>query len=187
MNSRALPQSHTPADFLQFTRPCPFSLPHQPRSEAGKEATPKTRILVAEDDAISRELLCTRLEGWGYEAISTQNGSDAIMALRKPDAPSLAILDWMMPGMDGLEICRRVREVDRQLYIIMLTARGTTENLVEGLGAGADDYLVKPFEKDELQARILVGARVMALQKALIDRGKAPNRREESELKLSLI
>jgi DNA-binding response OmpR family regulator len=70
----------------------------------------------------------------------------------------------MMPGMDGLEICRRTREVDRTLYAIMLTARGSTENVVEGLGAGADDYLVKPVDKDELHARILVGLRVMASQ-----------------------
>jgi DNA-binding response OmpR family regulator len=92
--------------------------------------------------------------------------------LRKKDAPSLAILDWMMPGMDGVEICRRVREVDRVLYLILLTARGSKENIVEGLGAGADDYLVKPFDKDELHARILVGLRVMALQAALADRVK---------------
>ena len=89
------------------------------------------------------------------------------MALRKPDAPTLVILDWMMPGMDGLEICRRVREVGRQLYVILLTARGGKENLIEGLAAGADDYLVKPFDKEELQARILVGLRVMAMQSAL--------------------
>ncbi|MEA3187010.1 MAG: phosphoserine phosphatase RsbU/P [Chthoniobacter sp.] len=110
-------------------------------------------------------------------------------ALRKHDAPSLAILDWMMPGMDGLEICRRVRDVDRVLYIILLTARGRTENVVEGLGAGADDYLVKPFDKDELQARILVGLRVMALQAALADRVSELEAAsaEINELKLQLV
>ena len=92
------------------------------------------------------------------------------MELRRKDAPSLAILDWMMPGMDGLEICRRIREVDRVLYVILLTARGSKENVVEGLSAGADDYLVKPFDKGELHARILVGLRVMALQTALAER-----------------
>ncbi len=125
---------------------------------------------MAEDDAVLRELICQRLTSWGYEAISTQNGTEAIMALRKTDAPSLAILDWMMPGMDGLEICRRIREVDRVLYVILLTARGSMENLIEGLGAGADDYLVKPFDKNELRARILVGLRVIALQAALAAR-----------------
>ena len=90
--------------------------------------------------------------------------------LRKKDAPKLAILDWMMPGMDGIEICRRVREADRVLYIILLTARGSKENVIEGLTAGADDYLVKPFDHDELHARILVGLRVMTLQAALAAR-----------------
>ena len=94
------------------------------------------------------------------------------MALRKKDAPSLAILDWMMPGMDGLEICRRIREVDRVLYVILLTAREGKDDVVEGLNAGADDYLVKPFHKAELQARILVGLRVMALQTALAEQVK---------------
>ena len=126
--------------------------------------------VVAEDDPVSRELISSRLVKWGYEVVATQNGTEAIMMLRKKDAPSLAILDWMMPGMDGPEICRRVREVDRSVYIIMLTARAHMEDLVEGLGAGADDYLAKPFDKDELHARILVGLRVMALQTALADR-----------------
>jgi DNA-binding response OmpR family regulator len=84
----------------------------------------------------------------------------------------LAILDWMMPGMDGLEVCRRVREVDRAVYIILLTALDSKENVVEGLRAGADDYLIKPFDKNELHARILVGLRVMALQTALAARVK---------------
>jgi DNA-binding response OmpR family regulator len=127
----------------------------------------KARILVAEDDPVSRELICAWLGKWGYEVIVTHDGAEAMTALRDKDAPSLAILDWMMPGMDGLEICRRVREVDRSIYLILLTARGSKENIVEGLGAGADDYLVKPFDKDELHARILVGLRVMALQAAL--------------------
>ena len=119
-----------------------------------------------------RELICARLAAWGYEVIVAQNGTEAIMALRKKDAPALAILDWMMPGMDGLEICRRIREVDRALYIILLTSRGSMENLVEGLGAGADDYLTKPFDKNELHARILVGLRVMASQAELARRVK---------------
>ena len=129
--------------------------------------------MVAEDDAISRELVCARLAGWGYEVIVTRNGTEAMAALRTTDAPSLAILDWMMPGMDGVAICRCLREVDRTIYIILLTARGSKENILEGLGAGADDYLIKPFDKDELHARILVGLRVMALQAALADRLKA--------------
>ncbi len=167
MNSQAEPPPLPIPGLLKFTLPNPLSLPPEPRPGSGISAPPKTRILIAEDDAVSRELLRTRLEKWSYEVIVTQSGTEAIMALRKPDAPSLAILDWMMPGMDGLEICRRSREVGRALYVIMLTARDSMENLVEGLGAGADDYLAKPFDKDELHARILVGLRVMASQASL--------------------
>jgi phosphoserine phosphatase RsbU/P len=130
----------------------------------------KIRILIAEDNAISRELICSRLTNWGYEVIVTQNGTEAMTALRKKDAPSLAILDWMMPEMDGLEICRRVREVNRAVYIIMLTTRGSKEDVIEGLGAGADDYLIKPFDKEELHARILVGLRIIGLQTTLANR-----------------
>jgi DNA-binding response OmpR family regulator len=169
MKPESTPPPFSP-ELLQFTMPSPLSLPPEPRPGTSDDSAPKIKILVAEDDPVSRELICARLAGWGYEVVATQNGTEAIMALRKKDAPSLAILDWMMPGMDGLEICRRVREVDRLVYVILLTARGSMENLVEGLGAGADDYLVKPFDKEELQARILVGLRVMTLQTALAER-----------------
>ncbi len=160
------------AELLKFTQPWPLSLPPEPSLAAGKSAELKTRILVAEDDPVSREVICTHLARWGYEVVVTENGTEAMNALRKPDAPSLAVLDWMMPGMDGLEICRRVREVDRAVYLILLTACGSKANVVEGLSAGADDYLVKPFDKDELHARILVGLRVMGLQAALAARVK---------------
>lgn len=130
----------------------------------------KTRILVAEDDPVSRELICARLGKWGYEVVVTHDGAEAMTALRTKDAPSLAILDWMMPGMDGLEICRRVREASPSVYIILLTARGRKEDIVEGLNAGADDYLIKPFDKEELHARILTGLRVIGAQAALADR-----------------
>ena len=170
---------------LKFTHPWPLPSTVEPIARSTESLAPKIRILVAEDDPVSREAICARLTKWGYDVVATQNGTDAIMALRKPDAPSLAILDWMMPGMDGVEICRRVREVDRQIYIILLTALGGTDNLVEGLGAGADDYLVKPFNKDELHARILVGQRVMALQTSLLEQVKdlrgGGRRRSDSE------
>lgn len=93
-------------------------------------------------------------------------------ALRRADSPMIAILDWMMPEMDGLEVCRRVRATDRTIYIILLSAREGKESLIEGLNAGADDYLVKPVDKDELQTRIHVGQRVMALQANLAARIK---------------
>src|SRR5688500_1918911 len=120
------------ANLLKFTMPLPLSPPLAPRPIAAKALAPRIRILVAEDDAVSRELICTRLEKWGYEVIATQNGVEAMTELRKKDAPTLAILDWMMPGLDGLEVCRRTREVKRRLYVIVLTARGTKANLVEG-------------------------------------------------------
>lgn len=164
MNTLIEPFSTFSAELLDFALPWPLAT-----SPLRKDALPKTRILIAEDDPISRELICKWLTGWGYKVVVTQNGTEAMTALREKDAPSLAILDWMMPGMDGLEICRRVRKVDRAVYLIMLTTLGGKENVVEGLSAGADDYLIKPFDQNELRARILVGLRVMALQAALAD------------------
>ena len=160
----------------------PLSLPTQPSDSPGVASVSKTRILVAEDDPISRELICARLAKWGYDVIVAENGSDAMTALRAKDAPSLAILDWMMPGMDGLEICRRVREVNRMVYLVLLTARGSKENVVEGLRAGADDYLIKPFDKEELHARLLVGLRTIKLHAEVAARADALAT-EVSELK----
>ena len=141
-------------------------------SEPTTDADSKAKILIAEDDPVSRELISTRLTKWGYVVVVTEDGEEAMTALRRSDAPTLAILDWMMPGMDGLEICRRVREGEKHIYIILLTTRATKENVIEGLRAGADDYLIKPFDKDELHARILVGLRVMTLQEHLVQRVK---------------
>jgi DNA-binding response OmpR family regulator len=157
---------------LKFTLPSALSFPPESNSGAGLAAVPKSRILVAEDDAVSRELICTRLTKWGYEVTATQNGTEAMTALREKGAPSLAILDWMMPGMDGLEVCRRIRESGKRAHIILLTARAAKESLVEGLESGADDYLVKPFDKNELFARVKVGLRVLGLETLLADRVK---------------
>jgi DNA-binding response OmpR family regulator len=142
-------------------------------SEPRSDAPTKARILVAEDDPVSRTLISTRLSKWGYEVVVTNDGDEAMAVFRGPNAPLLAILDWSMPGMDGLEICRRLRAVDKMVYIILLTAHGTKENIIEGLHAGADDYLVKPFHPEELQARILVGLRAMTSQETLADRVRA--------------
>ena len=136
-------------------------------------APSKTRILVAEDDPVSRTLISSRLQKWGYDVVVTNDGVEAMAVLRGRNAPALAILDWSMPGMDGLEICRRLREVEKRIYIILLTAHGSKENMIEGLRAGADDYLVKPFHAEELRARILVGLRVMTSQGTLADRVEA--------------
>lgn len=132
------------------------------------------RVLIAEDDSVSRRLLEATLDKWGYEVIVTTDGLEALEVLRQPDAPSLAILDWMMPGMDGAEVCLKARETvaDRLLYIILLTAKGRKEDVVEGLTAGADDYVVKPFDRAELKARINAGERILRLQAELAARVK---------------
>lgn len=150
-----------------------FTLPSPDSDEPQTNVPSKARILVAEDDPVSRILIATRLTKWGYEVVLRNDGAEAMAVLRGPDAPSLAILDGSMPNMDGLEICRRARQAGKTIYIILLTARGSKENVIEGLRAGADDYLVKPFHAEELQARILTGLRVMAFQETLTDRVEA--------------
>jgi len=127
------------------------------------------RILIAEDDAASRALLERLLVRWGHEVVVATDGAEAWAVLQQDDAPELAVLDWMMPKMDGLEICRRARgdERLRSLYVIILTARTQRNDLVEGLEAGADDYVTKPFEAGALRARLGVGARVVRLQREL--------------------
>ena len=130
-------------------------------------------IIIADDDPVSREIISTAVSKWGFRTTLTRDGHEAMTAIRAEKGPVLAILDWMMPGMDGLQVCRRIREAGRLAHIILLTARGGEENLIEGFRAGADDYLVKPFRADELHARIMVGLRVMTLQETLADRVKA--------------
>jgi phosphoserine phosphatase RsbU/P len=127
------------------------------------------RILIAEDDITSRTALAAVLKKSGYDVIETVNGAEAWHVLKQIGAPSLAILDWMMPDMDGLNVVRLVREMqtDRPPYIIMLTARSAKEDIIAGLEAGADDYLAKPFDLGELRARVDVGRRVVALQDML--------------------
>lgn len=157
---------------IKFTVPWAASSPWPERIAPAAAVPSKTRILVAEDDPISRTLISTRLEKWGHAVIATSDGAEAMAILRRPDAPSLAILDWSMPEMDGVEVCRRVREANRMAYLIMLTTRGSRQDMIEGLRAGADDYLVKPFDAEELHARIFVGLRVMASQERLAARVK---------------
>lgn len=130
------------------------------------------KILIAEDDPISSRILTSNLKAWGHESVVTKNGVDALAALQQEDAPLLAILDWMMPGLTGVEICRRLRteRSEAPIYIILLTALNCKENLLEGLEAGADDYLTKPFDRHELRVRVQAGARIVALQENLQQR-----------------
>jgi CheY-like chemotaxis protein len=132
------------------------------------------KILIAEDEPVSRRIIQSLVGKWGYEVVVTENGMEAWEALQREKGPLLAILDWMMPGMDGVEICRKVRQKAdfKPVYIILLTARDHKEELAAGLRAGADDYITKPFDVRELRARIQVGQRVLVLQHALACRVK---------------
>ena len=127
------------------------------------------RILIAEDDLTSRMMLAAVLKKHGHEAVVTTNGLEAWEALQKSDAPRLAVLDWMMPDMDGLEVVRRTRAeiTGPQPYLIMLTTKGEKEDIVAGLDAGADDYLTNPFHPAELRARVEVGRRLVEIQDQL--------------------
>jgi diguanylate cyclase (GGDEF)-like protein len=130
------------------------------------------RILIAEDNPVSSRVLATTLTKWGHDVIATDNGLAAWAALQKDDAPRLAILDWMMPGIEGPEVCRRVRRNIKTapIYLILLTAQSHKEQMVEGLEAGADDYLSKPFDRNELRVRLYAGARIVGLQSSLAQR-----------------
>lgn len=134
------------------------------------EMARESRILIAEDDPISRRLLQAFLSKWGYRVDQAADGLEALAILEQPGAPQLAVLDWMMPGLEGPEICRKVRELpDRPYtYILLLTARGQKDDLLRGLESGADDYLTKPFDSQELRARLRVGERILDLQRNLI-------------------
>ena len=128
------------------------------------------KILVADDSLVMRRLLESIIGGWGYEVLSAKDGGEAWAALSQPDAPQIDILDWMMPVHTGLELCTKVRELGRKsyTYIILLTSRGLRQDIVEGLSAGADDYVVKPFEKQELEVRLRAGRRIIDLQAELV-------------------
>ncbi|RPH48657.1 MAG: response regulator [Desulfobacteraceae bacterium] len=132
------------------------------------------KILIAEDDFTSRTMLAAVLAKLGYEVISTCNGEEAFDKFQKDDAPQLAVLDWEMQGLDGISLCRKLREQERKepLYLILLTARGESEDIVKGLEAGADDYIAKPYDNAELQARINVGRRIIMLQNEMREREK---------------
>ncbi len=129
------------------------------------------KVLVAEDDAVTRRLLEVSLKRWNYESVLTADGNEAWEILQRPEGPRLAILDWMMPGKNGLEICRALRRTvsERYIYALMLTARTERAEVLEGLEAGADDYLVKPVDLAELRARLRTGHRIVELQSQLIE------------------
>src|ERR1700722_14641505 len=128
------------------------------------------KVCVAGDDGLYRRTLEITLAGWGYEVVCASDGEQAWSILQGDDAPDMAILDWLMPGLDGPEVCRRVRArtQGKYLYLLLLTAQDGIEDMVSGLEAGEDDYFGKPFKARELKARLTVGTRVLALQNELI-------------------
>lgn len=130
------------------------------------------KILIAEDDPVTRLLLDQLLSRWGYEPVPASDGLQARSLLAADNPPRIAILDWMMPGMDGVQVCQSVRkEADGGLpYIIMLTSKGDRKNLIDGLEAGANDYVTKPFDHHELKARLGVGVRMVELRELLAAR-----------------
>jgi sigma-B regulation protein RsbU (phosphoserine phosphatase) len=130
------------------------------------------RILIADDDDVSRLALQAMLTKRGHAVVAAADGVEAWQFLQDKEPPKLAILDWMMPEIDGVELCRRSRaEPDlKSLYLIMLTSRGSRQHLIEGLRAGANDYVTKPFDREELEARVNVGLQVVELQDELKSR-----------------
>ncbi len=128
------------------------------------------KILIAEDDLISQRILEAVLTKWGYDPVVAVDGNEAWEIMQKADSPGIAVLDWEMPGRSGLDVCRLIRErdVSNPPYLIILTAKNAKADIVEGLEAGANDFVTKPYDKDELQARIRVGIRIVELQSALI-------------------
>jgi sigma-B regulation protein RsbU (phosphoserine phosphatase) len=128
------------------------------------------KILIADDDVIPRWLLYTALVQAGHEVVVAHDGAEAWHLLQQAEAPRLAILDWLMPGLDGVEVCRKVRQWDHApyAYLILLTSKDQQEDIVTGLEAGADDYLIKPFDPQELEARLRTGQRILDLQTALL-------------------
>jgi diguanylate cyclase (GGDEF)-like protein len=130
----------------------------------------RPRVLIADDSVVSRHLLEVTLRKWGYDVESSSDGLAAWNRLQRPDAPALAILDWVMPGLTGPEVCRLVRQLhsDQYTYLILLTSKSLKEDLIEGMQAGADDYVTKPFDQHELEVRLRAGIRIIELQTALV-------------------
>ncbi len=128
------------------------------------------KILIAEDDPVSRRLLEVFLCKWGYDVVVTCDGSEAWDVLQRPDAPNMVISDWMMPNVDGLELCRKIREIKKSdyTYFIILTAKERKEDVVKGLEAGADDFLIKPFHQEELKYRVQIGERIIELEHRIL-------------------
>lgn len=141
------------------------------------------RILIAEDDAVSRKILEAYLKKWGHDVVATKDGAEAWDQLQRDDAPRLAVLDWMMPEMDGVQVCARVRGRDNApfTYLLLLTAKGETDDIVTALDSGADDYLTKPYNASELRSRIGAGERIVRLHEELESANAALKRLSQTD------
>jgi two-component system cell cycle response regulator len=142
------------------------------------------KVLIADDSATSRAMLRSALTRWGYDVVMAENGKEALDILAKDDPPPMAVLDWVMPELTGPEVCRRVRETLREpyTYILLLTSKNTKGETVEGLEAGADDYIVKPFDQQELQVRLRAGQRIIDLQLNLLQAREELRERASKDL-----
>ena len=127
-------------------------------------------VVVGEDDGVTRALLSAVITRGGFRVILAENGHETMAVLRKESGACVVVVDWTMPGMDGAEVCQRIRTGGKSVYVIMLTARYQKEDAVKGLDSGADDYLTKPFDHDELLARIRVGMRILKTESKLLER-----------------
>lgn len=153
----------------------------EPRAQAPSEFGSRLRwpeggrrmkVLVADDDLVTRRLLEATLQSWGYDVCAAADGAEALHILEEGLPPDIALLDWMMPERDGLEVCRIICACPQTVptYVILLTALGGRQNIIQGLQAGADDYITKPFDREELRARLEVGRRIVELQRSLAER-----------------
>jgi two-component system cell cycle response regulator len=142
------------------------------------------KVLIADDSATSRAMLRSALTRWGYDVVMAENGKEALDILAKDDPPPMAVLDWVMPELTGPEVCRRVRETLREpyTYILLLTSKNTKGETAEGLEAGADDYVVKPFDQLELQFRLRAGQRIIDLQLNLLQAREELRERASKDL-----
>jgi two-component system, cell cycle response regulator len=128
------------------------------------------KVLIADDEPVSRRLLELSLSRWGYHVIVASDGLEVSRILKQADAPKLLILDWLMPGMDGVQLCRQIREAQSEAYtyVLLLTSKRAKDDVVEGLESGADDYLTKPFDPQELKVRLRTGRRILHLMDQLV-------------------
>jgi diguanylate cyclase (GGDEF)-like protein len=129
------------------------------------------QALVVEDSAVYRKLICDQLESWGFSTTVAESGEEAWRVLEQPSSPKLVLLDWVLPDLDGTELCQRIRQARTSgpyVYVILLTSKEGRQNMLDAMEAGADDYLSKPFDESELKARLLVGKRILDLQEELV-------------------